>query len=84
MPPQVRNNAAAVAFGAALREARTARGIAQEALAHLAGLDRTYISTLELGRNTPRLDTILAITDALDIELVTMMLRVQEILKSND
>lgn len=79
-----RTTKVAVAFGATLREARTQRGMAQEALAHLAGLDRTYISTLELGRNNPRLDTMLAIADALGIELADLVKHVQERLRAGD
>jgi transcriptional regulator with XRE-family HTH domain len=69
------------AFGTALREFRIHRGIAQEALAALAELDRTYISTLELGQSTPKLDTMLALAKALDLELATLIARVEEILR---
>ncbi len=72
------------AFGIALREFRLQRGISQEALAGLADLDRTYISTLELGRTAPKLHTMLAIAAALDIELATLVQRIEAILKSND
>lgn len=41
------------AFGTALRDLRTARGLTQEALADAAGLDRTYPSLLERGLRTP-------------------------------
>lgn len=36
-------------FGERLRERRMARGLSQEAFAHAAGLDRTYISGIERG-----------------------------------
>ena len=36
-------------FARNLRKARNARGLSQEALAHDAGIDRTYISALERG-----------------------------------
>ncbi len=35
--------------GARLRKARQAKGLSQEALAHVAGLDRSYVSGLERG-----------------------------------
>jgi transcriptional regulator with XRE-family HTH domain len=35
--------------GARLRKARHAKGLSQEALAHAAGLDRSYVSGLERG-----------------------------------
>jgi transcriptional regulator with XRE-family HTH domain len=36
-------------FGKRLRERRMAQGLSQEAFAHAAGLDRTYISGIERG-----------------------------------
>lgn len=82
MPPNGRIHIN-LAFGLALREYRTQRGIAQEALAAAAGLDRTYISTLELGRSTPKLDTMLAISEALNVELSVLVARIEQLLKSN-
>jgi len=38
-----------LAFGAALREARSNAGLSQEQLAHAAGSGRTYIGELERG-----------------------------------
>ena len=35
--------------GKRLRKARRAKGLSQEALAHAAGLDRSYVSGLERG-----------------------------------
>ena len=39
-----------VQFGAWLRQIRHERGISQERLAELAGLHRTYVSSIELGK----------------------------------
>ena len=58
-----------VAFGRALRKLRLSFGKSQEALAYEAGLDRTYISLLELGRRSPTLDTIMLLCDATDQDL---------------
>ncbi len=46
------------AFGAALREARTARGLSQEELALRGDFDRTYISLLELGKRMPTIGVV--------------------------
>lgn len=59
-------------FAKALRDLRKARGISQEALAFDAGLDRTYISLLELGRRSPTLETMMAIACALGISLTEL------------
>ncbi|MCA7889714.1 helix-turn-helix domain-containing protein [Burkholderia contaminans] len=59
-------------FARALRALRKERRISQEALAFDAGLDRTYISLLELGRRSPTLETMLAIAHALGISLTEL------------
>ena len=56
-----------LAFGARLRELRSARGLSQEALALAAGLDRTYVSSAERGRRNVSLLTIHRLADALEV-----------------
>ena len=55
-----------------LRRLRKSQGKSQEALAYDAGLDRTYISLLELGRRSPTLDTLLALCVATSTSLPEM------------
>ena len=57
--------APARAFGAAVREARTQGGIAQETLAHLAGIERSHMGKIERGEHMPTLVLILKIARAL-------------------
>lgn len=64
MPMSMRSPAHA-AFGDAIRNIRKQRGISQEDLAHLCGLDRTYISGIERGVRNPSLTNILKIAAAL-------------------
>lgn len=45
-------------FGKRLRERRMALGLSQEAFAHAAGLDRTYISGIERGKRNVSLKNI--------------------------
>lgn len=71
------------AFGQALREHRLRKRQSQESLAFDAGLDRTYISLLELGQRSPTLSTISALCKALDIKSSTIVLRMEEIMESN-
>ena len=49
-----------------LREARGRRGVSQEELADLAGVDRTVVSRLEAGRRLPSLGVFIAIAYAVD------------------
>ncbi len=62
-------SAAHLAYGTAIREARTKRGISQERLAQLAGLDRTYYSGVERGERNPSLTNLLRIAAALEVNL---------------
>lgn len=72
------------AFGQAIRERRRGKNISQEALAFDAGLDRTYISLLELGHKSPTLNTIMALCHVLDMSLVQLATRVDELIRERD
>lgn len=64
---------ALVAFGAAVRATRAARGIAQEALAHRCGIDRSYLGAIERGDQNPGLLHIVKIAEALGITVEEVM-----------
>lgn len=59
-------------FGEALRVHREQTGLSQEALAHRAGLDRTYVSGIERGRRNPTIRTAQRLADALGSGLDVM------------
>ncbi|ARL04297.1 MULTISPECIES: helix-turn-helix domain-containing protein [Burkholderia] len=71
-----------LAFGRALRSLRKARKTTQRDLAVFARLDRSYISTLELGESSPTLDTMLALCRALDITLTDLAAAIEHELGS--
>lgn len=56
-------------FGKRLRERRMARGLSQEAFAHAAGLDRTYISGIERGKRNVSLRNIEILARTLDTSI---------------
>lgn len=56
-----------VAFGNRVRELRAARGLSQEAFAHVADLDRTYVSGIERGHRNVSLDNIVRLAEALEV-----------------
>ena len=59
-------------FGERLRELRTERGLSQERLAELAGLDRNYIGQIERAERNVALVNIIRIAKALETEPAEM------------
>ena len=53
--------------GMLIREYRLRKGMSQEVLSGLAGLDRTHYSKIERGLRSPTIDTLFRIARALDI-----------------
>lgn len=54
-------------FGQKVRKLRVEQGLSQEKLAELAGIHRTYISSLELGKRNVSLVNIQALAKALRV-----------------
>ena len=63
----------AQAFGAAVRALRTDRGIAQETLANLAGIERPHMGKIERGEHAPTLAIIFKIAGALECSTAALM-----------
>lgn len=55
------------AVGAAVRRCREAQGIAQDAFALRAGVDRSYFGRLERGQRQPTVGLLLRIANALGV-----------------
>ena len=53
------------AFGRVVKRYREAKGISQESLADVAGIHRTYVSKIELGKVRLGLDVSKRVADAL-------------------
>ncbi len=73
---------AEVAFGIVLRELRKQRELSQKLLAHESGLERNYISLLELGRNSASIKTIFKLTPVLGVSVSEFMRQVESIISS--
>ena len=56
-------------FGKKVKKYRLSKGLSQEAFAHKADLDRTYISSIEKGERNVSLVVIEKIAIALEIEI---------------
>jgi transcriptional regulator with XRE-family HTH domain len=62
-------------FALNLRRFRQARGLSQEALAHEAGVDRTYISALERNVYSASLTMLEKLAIVLKVEPAEMLIR---------
>jgi len=62
-------------FARNLRKARQERHLSQEALAHEAGVDRTYISALERGIYSATIDMVQKLATVLDTDAVALLQR---------
>ncbi len=71
-----------VAFGEVLRELRKQKGYSQELLAHESGIERNYISLLELGKNNATIKIIFKLAEALETDASTLIGLVQEKIKA--
>jgi transcriptional regulator with XRE-family HTH domain len=60
-------------FGKKLRAIRTKKGISQERLAELAGLHRTYVSSVERGERNVSLLTVEKFAEALETTMAKLM-----------
>ncbi|WP_201608327.1 helix-turn-helix domain-containing protein [Psychrobacter immobilis] len=58
-----------IAFGKRIREARKSKGISQERLAEMAGIDRSYMGNIERGEKNITLKKAYEICDALEVDI---------------
>jgi transcriptional regulator with XRE-family HTH domain len=59
--------------GKRLRELRTKRGMSQEVLAALAGLNRNYVNQVECGRRNISIINLVKLAEALAVDLATLL-----------
>ena len=71
--PQYDGLPALVALGAAVRALRIERGMSQEALAHDAGMDRSYLGGIERGEHNVAVVNLLKLAGQLDTTLAELM-----------
>jgi transcriptional regulator with XRE-family HTH domain len=65
------------ALGSAVRELRTDRRLSQEQLAHLSGLDRSYVGGIERGERNPSYANLRKLADALGVPSSALLERAE-------
>lgn len=68
------------AFGDALREIRVAHGISQEQLALESGMDRTYVSLIERGAQSPTIRSVVKLAGVLGVKPSAIVLRMEALM----
>lgn len=66
------------AVGQRIKAAREMKELTQEDLAALVGISPTHISIIERGVKTPRLDTFVAIANALEVSADALLIDVAD------
>lgn len=64
------------AFGQRIKAAREAKNLTQEELAALVNLSTTHVSVIERGLKVTKLDTFVAIANALDVSADSLLIDV--------
>jgi transcriptional regulator with XRE-family HTH domain len=62
-----------IAFGKRVREMRKSKGISQERLAEMAGIDRSYMGNIERGEKNVTLNKAYDICDALEVTIYQLL-----------
>lgn len=60
-------------LGENLVDSRRRAGLSQEAVADRAGLHRTQVAFIELGKRLPRLDTIIKLAGAVEVQPCSLL-----------
>jgi transcriptional regulator with XRE-family HTH domain len=75
--PSFSGNLALISLGAAIRAARQAQGLSQEALAEIAGIDRSYMGGIERGEHNLAIMNLLKIADALGVKASSLLDKIE-------
>jgi transcriptional regulator with XRE-family HTH domain len=62
-------------LGKRIRSERKGKGFSQESFAEVCGLHRTEVGLLERGKTIPRLDTLLLVSQHLDLPVSELLQR---------
>lgn len=70
---KVRKKEQLIAFGKHLRALRASKGLSGVQFAQKLGVDKQFLSRLELGQSDPRITTLIRLAQALDLQLSDLL-----------
>ncbi len=70
---KVRKKEQLIAFGEHLRSLRMDQGLSGVQFAEKLGVDKQFLSRLELGQSDPRITTLIRLAQALDMQLSDLL-----------
>ncbi len=73
-----------LAFGKVLRRHRLSRGFTQEQLSLESGVQRNFISLIELGHNQPTISTLIKLADALAVSASHLLQETEAEINANE
>lgn len=67
-----------VIFATNLKKRRKAAGLSQEELAHIADIERSYVSMLERRINSPTIDMVAKLAQAIGVQPFELLLPIRK------
>lgn len=71
--PRYANDPRLISLGKAIQRARGALNLSQEDLAFNSGVDRSYMSAIERGKQNPGIATVLQVAEALNVTAAELL-----------
>ena len=71
-------------IGCVIRNFRKAKGMSQEVLSGLAGLDRTHYSKIERGLRSPTIETLFKIALALNVPPHELVIKIEQAVREQE
>ncbi len=72
-----------VIVGQVVASFRQEKGVSQEVLSGLADIGRSHLSAIERGQRKPTLETFYRICTALDVNMSTVIIKIEQELKKH-
>ena len=72
-----------ITVGRVIQRYREGKGLSQEVLSGLAGINRTHLSAIERGTRRPTLDTFYRIAEAMEIRPSVLLAAIEEEISEN-